>query len=78
MDLDNITDIEVLRTAFKMNMIKAKTDFYSEDRKHYFKKDHWYWVDMRFDCDDITVYSDDFGSTRTFKKLEAKRYLYAY
>ena len=23
MDLDNITDIEVLRTAFKMNMIKA-------------------------------------------------------
>ena len=38
MDLDNITDIEVLRTAFKMNMIKAKTDFYSEDRKHYFKK----------------------------------------
>lgn len=77
MDLDNITDIEVLRTALKRNMIKAKTNFYSEDKKYYFRKDHWYWVDMCFDWGDVTVFSDDFESTRTFRNFEAQRFLYA-
>lgn len=79
MDLDNITDIEVLRETIRTHMVQVKKDFYSEDtkdRKYHFKKDHWYWVDFDYDWNEITVFSDDYEFIRTFKNLESIRYLY--
>lgn len=44
MDLDKITDIELLRNICKQFMIKMKKD-YIEDG-YTFKKDHWYFFEQ--------------------------------
>lgn len=75
MNLDNITDIEVLRNALKKHMVKVKKDFYSENGTMYiFKTDHWYNVEQ--DEDYITIYSDDEKSYCMFSYEEADEYLY--
>lgn len=45
MDLDKITDIELLRNICKQFMIKMKKD-YIEDG-YTFKKDHWYFFEQK-------------------------------
>lgn len=77
MDLNNITDIEVLRNALKQHMIKVKKDFCSEDGTGYlFKKDHWYNYDYDDYDDELYVYSES-GETFTFKPSNsAEEYLY--
>lgn len=73
MDLDNITDIEVLRNIAKRYMVKVKQNFRTEnDNLHELKKDHWY----EFDQDEygVTVYFTDNNSV-CFTYTEAKEYL---
>ena len=75
MDLDNITDIEVLRNALKKHMVKVKKDFYSEDGTRYlFKKDHWY--NLSQDEFDVTIFSDNGESYCMFSYDTTKDYLY--
>ena len=46
MNLDNITDIEILRNTLKKHMVKVKKNRCSEDGTMYmFKKNHWYDVE---------------------------------
>ena len=75
MDLDNITDIEVLRSTLKKHMVKVKKDFYSEDGTMYIFKAN-YWYNVKQDEDYITIYSDDGESYRMFSYEEADEYLY--
>lgn len=76
MDIDAITDIEVLRNALKKYMVKVKKDFYSEDGTMYiFKANHWYNVEQNEDY--ITIYSDDGESYCIFTYSNADKYLYA-
>lgn len=76
MDLDNITDIEMLRNIAKKHMVKAKQDFYAEDGTLYkFKKDHWY--DLEQDEYGVTVFSTDGKSYCIFTYDNAKEYLYS-
>ena len=43
MDLDNITDIEILRNELKKHMTQMKQDKYSNDgEKYLFRKGFWY------------------------------------
>ena len=45
MDLDNITDIEVLKSALKKYMVQMKKDAHSNDGTDYlFKEGLWYYV----------------------------------
>ena len=56
MDLDNIIDIEVLRTELKKHMVKIKAPI--EDNK-IFKVGHWY--NLSQDEYDITIYDGNGG-----------------
>ena len=58
MDLDNITDIEVLRNIAKNYMVQMKRDTKANDRTdQIFKKGCWYFLDQ--DETGITVYTED-------------------
>ena len=55
MDLDNITDIEVLRNIAKSYMVQMKRDTEANDGTDYiFKKGCWYFLNQ--DETGITVY----------------------
>lgn len=56
MDLDNITDIEVLRKELKRHMVKIKVPI--EDNKN-FKVGHWY--NFNQDDYDVTIYDGNGG-----------------
>lgn len=56
MDLDNITDIEVLREELKEHMVKIKAPI--EDNKN-FKVGYWY--DFSQDEYHVTIYDDNGG-----------------
>lgn len=56
MDLDNITDIEVLKKELKKHMVKIKVPI--EDNKN-FKVGHWY--DFSQDEYYVTIYDDNGG-----------------
>lgn len=58
MDLDNITDIEVLKSALKKYMVQMKKDAHSNDGTDYFFKEGlWYYVTQ--DETGVTIYSDN-------------------
>ena len=58
MDLDNMTDIEVLRNIAKSYMVQMKRDTEANDGTDYiFKKGYWYFLDQ--DETGITVYIED-------------------
>ena len=76
MNLDNITDIEILKNTLKKHMVKIKKNCCSEDGTMYiFKANHWYNVKQDEDC--ITIYSDDGESYCIFTYSNADEYLYA-
>ena len=58
MDLDNITDIELLRNIAKTYMVQMKQDINANDGTYYiFKKGYWYFLDQ--DETGITIYTED-------------------
>lgn len=75
MNLDNITDIEILKNTLKKHMVKIKKTRCSEDGTMYmFKKNHWYDVEQGENY--ITIYSDDGKSYCIFTYDNADEYLY--
>ena len=70
MDLDNIKDIEVLKTELKKHMVKIKVPIECDNR---FKVGHWY----RFNRDKIAVivYCDDEDGYFTISLSTARKYL---
>ena len=58
MDLDNITDIEILRNELKKHMTQMKQDKYSNDGENYlFRKGFGYcFIQETFG---VTIYSND-------------------
>ena len=74
MDLDNITDIEVLKSALKKYMFQMKKDAHSNDGTDYlFKEGLWYYVTQ--DETGVTIYSDNMEHDCIFDYDTAKRYL---
>lgn len=74
MDLDDITDIEVLRNLAKRNMVQMKKDSYATDGTDFiFKKGHWYFVDQY--QYGVTVYTEDSSSMMFLNYDEADRFL---
>lgn len=74
MDLDNITDIEILKNTLKKYMIQMKKDVHSNDGTDYlFKKGFWYYVTQ--DETDVTIYSDDMEHICMFDYDTSERYL---
>lgn len=74
MDLDNITDIELLRNLVKRNMVQMKKDCRATDGTDFiFKKGLWYFVDQ--DQYDVTMYTEDFSSMACLTYDEAEEYL---
>lgn len=74
MNIDNITDIEVLRKLAKSNRIKMKKDSYATDGSSFmFEKNEWYVFEQ--DESTITIYSDDSKYEACFSYEEAERYL---
>lgn len=75
MDLDNISDIEILREAAKCNRVKMKKDCYSTDGQTYiFKKNMWYHIDQ--DETGVSLMSDDGEYWCDLPYEECDRYLY--
>lgn len=70
MDLDNIKDIEVLKTELKKYMVKIKSPIECDSR---FKVGHWY----RFNRDEIAVvvYCDNEDGYFTTSLSTARKYL---
>lgn len=76
MDLDNITDIELLRNLAKRNMVQMKKDCRATDGTDFvFKEGLWYFVDQ--DQYDVTIYKEDFSSIACLTYGEAEEYLIA-
>ena len=73
MDLDNINDIEVLRSALKNFCVKMKQDAKSINCGYTFKKGFWYFVEQ--DEYGVSVYSDDYEYSAYFYYKEASKYL---
>ena len=74
MDIDNITDIEILRTLAKQNRVKMIKDSSADDGTDYiFKEGYWYMVEQ--DQYGITVYSDDMESMMFLNYDEAERFV---
>ena len=74
MDLDNITDIEVLKSALKKYMVQMKKDAHSNDDTDYlFKEGLWYYVTQ--DETGVTIYSDNVEHDCVFDYDTAMRYL---
>lgn len=75
MDIDNITDIELLRKMAKSNRVQMKKDSYATDGTGFvFKENLWYIAEQ--DQYGITVYSEDMESMMFLNYDEADRFLY--
>ena len=74
MDLDNITDIEVLKSALKKYMVQMKKDAHSNDDTDYLFKE-WLWYYVTQDETGVTIYSDNVEHDCVFDCDTAKRYL---
>ena len=75
MDIDNITDIEILRDAAKYGRVKMKKDCYSTDGYGFiFKKDMWYHINQ--EDFGVTIISDDGENWCDLSYEECERYLY--
>lgn len=76
MDLDNITDVGILRNELKKYMAQMKQDKYSNDgEKYLFKKGFWYCFIQ--DAFGVTIYSDDNMEHECFfDNDEVEKYLY--
>jgi hypothetical protein len=75
MDIDNITDIELLRKLAKANRARVKKDSYATDGTDFvFKEGLWYITEQ--DQYGITVYSEDMESMMFLNYDEAGRFLY--
>lgn len=74
MDLDNITDVELLRNIVKSYMVQMKQDTNANDGTDYvFKKGYWYFIDQ--DETGITVYTEDSSHACFLGYDEADRFL---
>lgn len=74
MDIDNITDIKVLRDLAKQNRVKMKKDSCAADGSDFtFKEGLWYIAEQ--DQYGITVYSDDMESMMFLNYDETERFL---
>lgn len=75
MDIDNITDIETLRTLAKQNRVRMKKDSYATDGTDYvFKERYWYIVEQ--DQYGVTIYSDNMESIMFLNYDEIERFVY--
>lgn len=79
MDIDNISDIEVLRRAARVGRLKLKCDLTADDAIEYsivfnnvFRKGHYY----PYICEDneITIFSDDGLDYLTFSEEDYEYY----
>lgn len=74
MDIDNITDIELLRKMAKSNRVQMKKDSYATDGTGFvFKENLWYISEQ--DQYGITVYSEDMESMMFLNYDEADRFI---
>ena len=74
MDLDNTTDIELLKNLLKRNMVQMKKNTYATDGTDFeFKKGLWYFVEQD-ECS-VTIYTEDYSSMACFTYDEADRFL---
>ena len=71
MDLDKITDIEVLRNMLKSVMVQMKKTL--ETPTHAYKKDEWYFFIQ--DDEYIFLYCEDPSTGLTLTYDEAEEYL---
>ena len=75
MDIDNITDIELLRKMAKENRVKMKIDSNATDGTDFvFKENLWYIAEQ--DQYGITIYSEDMESMMFLNYEEADRFIY--
>lgn len=75
MDIDNITDIELLRKLAKANRVQMKKDSYAADGTDFiFKENLWYIAEQ--DQFGVTVYSEDMESMMFLNYDEADKFLY--
>ena len=75
MDIDNITDIDLLRKLAKANRIRVKKDSHATDGTDFvFKENLWYIAEQ--DQFGITIYSEDMESMMFLNYDEADRFLY--
>lgn len=75
MDIDNITDIELLRKLAKVNRVRMKKDSNATDGTDFiFKEGLWYIAEQ--DQFGITIYSEDMESMIFLNYFEADRFLY--
>lgn len=75
MDIDNITDIELLRKMAKSNRVRMKKDSYATDGTNFvFKENLWYIAEQ--DQYGITIYSEDMESMMFLNYEEADRFIY--
>ena len=74
MDIDNITDIELLRKMAKSNRVQMKKDSYATDGTGFvFKENLWYIEEQ--DQYGITVYSEDMESMMFLNYDETDRFI---
>ena len=74
MDIDNITDIELLRKMAKSNRVQMKKDSYATDGTDFtFKENLWYIAEQ--DQFGITIYSEDMESMMFLNYDEADRFI---
>lgn len=74
MDIDHITDVEVLRTLAKQNRVKMIKDSSATDGTDYiFKEGYWYIVEQ--DQFGVTIYSDDMKSIMFLNYDEVNRFV---
>ena len=74
MDIDNITDIELLRKIAKSNRVQMKKDSYATDGTDFvFEKNLWYIAEQ--DQYGITIYSEDMESMMFLNYDEADRFI---
>lgn len=69
MKLNEIQDIEILRSVLKKLLTKCIADI--EIKGHTFEKDNWYILNQDEDC--IEVYDDDMKHIVTLNYEEAKK-----
>lgn len=74
MDIDKITDIEVLRALAKQNRVKMKKDSFATDGTNYiFKEGYWYIAEQ--DQYGVTIYSDNMESIMFLNYDEVERFV---
>lgn len=74
MDIDKITDIELLRTLAKQNRVKMKKDSYATDGTDYIFKEGYLYIAEQ-DQYGVTIYSEDMKSIMFLNYDETERFL---